>query len=872
MKNKKVLFKIYGILLAISILSLIILSILGNKNRKGYLSDFVFDENHINKTLELNGLNITETKNLFIKDAILDNDALTNYIFTNESIKNYSYGFRIKYYSKVFRNSDIYGVYIDTNKIIQDNDFIKEIKMNNEGSPFGNFISSQKINDNNIDITYTLKLKPLVIIIILSISFILLINIIGNLNYSISYFMHNYQFDENNNYYDDNIIKSINIFIENFIISFFITLIFVYIFKILNWNDVKIYGISLCLITLLLYFFSNIKFNYLNKIYNLVFYDSSSKIIIYLILITFILSIYNTFIEIKEFNYNPFLQSWYELLINKNITLFFIELIYVFILFFFVIKNTNKYLTICLSIISAIFIIYCDYFPKVYDTYHHTAHFTSVFMTYNNIPYNKNMYSILGHYAILMKPFFSIFGLNVKTYSILITSLSAISIISIIISIFILVKNKIYITIGILLTLFVNIFILSNSQYLAIRPFRTLFSSIMILYISLVGAKKNILFLIIGYLLASFSIVWNAETGIVLLISLLISNIYVYCYDLTLKNKELYFNIMKQFLFLIASILFSYIILNIFNVYLLHGKYQGIKDLLFPLFTGQINYTEAKISKFFNYWLLFVLIFLIPFLFYLKEMKIFKNYCHNNIKNYYPAIIYISTSALGVFSYCINRTFFLHSVIIFPMILIIIPFLLYRLHMLYSKIYRNKNFTQLKNITLSLFIIGTMFTMFMSVNNYNIFCKYLFNVLNKDIPKNITTSYTFDRYMINKHRGKGFDTVITEFMKKYGYNGIASFGGYFEYGYANFNWTNSLILPNMSDWWNPSFGYSNAVKIFLDKKPDIFLSERKLYYQSFYNNNDDIININKFNEFVNNNYTNIYTEYEKYNLYIYSKK
>ena len=181
MKNKKVLFKIYGILLAICILSLIILSILGNKDRKGYLSDFVFDENHINKTLELNGLNIAETKNLFIKDDKLDNDALANYIFTNESITNYSYGFRIKYYSKVFRNSDIYGVYIDTNKIIQDNDFIKEIKMNDKGSPFGNLISSKKINnDKNIDnVNYILKSKSDILIIFsIIIIFILLLIIL----------------------------------------------------------------------------------------------------------------------------------------------------------------------------------------------------------------------------------------------------------------------------------------------------------------------------------------------------------------------------------------------------------------------------------------------------------------------------------------------------------------------------------------------------------------------------------------------------------------------------------------------------------------------------------------------------------------------
>lgn len=180
MKNKKVLFKIYGILLAISILSLIILSILGNKNRKGYLSDFVFDENHINKTLELNGLNITETKNLFIKDAILDNDALTNYIFTNESIKSYSYSFRIKYYSKVFRNSDIYGIYIDTNKIIQDNDFIKEIRFDENGSPFGILTSTKELMyDEKIDdIDYKLKIKLPILVLFIILFIYLSINIV----------------------------------------------------------------------------------------------------------------------------------------------------------------------------------------------------------------------------------------------------------------------------------------------------------------------------------------------------------------------------------------------------------------------------------------------------------------------------------------------------------------------------------------------------------------------------------------------------------------------------------------------------------------------------------------------------------------------
>ena len=160
MKNKNIFLKIYIPFLIICFITFIILSILGKKNRVGYLGEFKFDEYHIENTLQLNGFDIDETKKLFTIDNILDNDALTNYIFTNEAITNYSYGFRVKYYDKVFRNSDIYGVYIDTNKLINDNNFIKSIKMEAEGSPFGSFISDKIIDFEKIDnINYKLEIS-----------------------------------------------------------------------------------------------------------------------------------------------------------------------------------------------------------------------------------------------------------------------------------------------------------------------------------------------------------------------------------------------------------------------------------------------------------------------------------------------------------------------------------------------------------------------------------------------------------------------------------------------------------------------------------------------------------------------------------------
>ncbi|MBW5410108.1 hypothetical protein E6A50_06980, partial [Brachyspira hampsonii] len=95
MKLKKVLIIIYISLLILFVISLIVLSILGSKERVGYLSDILLN---IEETLNNNSINANNIKNI------------EEYILTNNSMTNYVYNFRISYYDKVFRNSDIYGV------------------------------------------------------------------------------------------------------------------------------------------------------------------------------------------------------------------------------------------------------------------------------------------------------------------------------------------------------------------------------------------------------------------------------------------------------------------------------------------------------------------------------------------------------------------------------------------------------------------------------------------------------------------------------------------------------------------------------------------------------------------------------------------
>ncbi|TXJ36348.1 hypothetical protein [Brachyspira pilosicoli] len=158
MKKKYLLLKIYLSLLILCIITLIVFSLLGKKTRVGYISEFKFDELHINRTLEIN--NLENIKNNFYKDNVLDDKAITEYIYTNKSITKYSYGFKMQYYDKIFRHSDIYNVYPDLKKLLKIMIFIENIYMSSDGSPFGYLISTKIIDFEKIDnVNYILKMK-----------------------------------------------------------------------------------------------------------------------------------------------------------------------------------------------------------------------------------------------------------------------------------------------------------------------------------------------------------------------------------------------------------------------------------------------------------------------------------------------------------------------------------------------------------------------------------------------------------------------------------------------------------------------------------------------------------------------------------------
>ena len=173
-KNKNLFLKIYIPFVIIISIALIVLQNLGSKNRVGYLTDFNLE---IDRTLELNNLN--DIRKDFTVDGKLDEESIKNYLLTNENITNYVHHFRIRYYDKVFRNSDIYGVYPDLSNLP---DYMQNAEMEENGSPYGNFISCKKsIEIEKIDnVSYVLKVKSNLFAIISSILLIILITVYFN--------------------------------------------------------------------------------------------------------------------------------------------------------------------------------------------------------------------------------------------------------------------------------------------------------------------------------------------------------------------------------------------------------------------------------------------------------------------------------------------------------------------------------------------------------------------------------------------------------------------------------------------------------------------------------------------------------------------
>lgn len=106
MKNKRLFLKIYIPILILYFIFILITHMLSVKYgaMTGYIDEFYLD---IERTSYANNID-NDIKNIENKNE---------YILTNENITNYIYNFRLNFYDKIFRKSDIYDANILSNSL-----------------------------------------------------------------------------------------------------------------------------------------------------------------------------------------------------------------------------------------------------------------------------------------------------------------------------------------------------------------------------------------------------------------------------------------------------------------------------------------------------------------------------------------------------------------------------------------------------------------------------------------------------------------------------------------------------------------------------------------------------------------------------------
>ena len=188
MRSKKLFLKIYIPILIAYSLFIIVFSILAIKANsiRGYINNINLNED---LTIKMNNIDY---------DSLINVENRSEYLLTNESITNYIYNFRVEFYDKVYRKTDIYDIKLLKNSFPE---YITDIKLLGRLG----IIFSQKQLDSKIDnIKYNVMVRNVYFASFIPLFLILLAVLFGNRAAEII---------KSSKIYNINISLNINIFI-----------------------------------------------------------------------------------------------------------------------------------------------------------------------------------------------------------------------------------------------------------------------------------------------------------------------------------------------------------------------------------------------------------------------------------------------------------------------------------------------------------------------------------------------------------------------------------------------------------------------------------------------------------------------------------
>ena len=264
---------------------------------------------------------------------------------------------------------------------------------------------------------------------------------------------------------------------------------------------------------------------------------------------------------------------------------------------FYLMNHLRKYIKMCEvfgNILCIIIICICSliyYRPySIGSFYNYEAYWLNVTSLYNGVPYSISSTSFYGHYALLLMPFFKLFGLNI--YTVQLTQL--IEVVVIMVSLFWAVDiiAKKYVSKLIAKVLIGYFFIIGENSLVVYPqgiPHRLFFVSIIIaLLIKYIFSNNEtkILKTLIN-ISCCLSIIWNFETGVVM------AAVWVATKSIidTRNKKKVYLLIygLKNIMGFIVSVIIGWLFVAIINMAIYNGDYISFGDYIYPLGTDFVG-------------------------------------------------------------------------------------------------------------------------------------------------------------------------------------------------------------------------------------------------------------------------------------------
>ncbi len=526
-----------------------------------------------------------------------------------------------------------------------------------------------------------------------------------------------------------------------------------------------------------------------------------------------------------------------------NIALMILSIIIILTTVFLFKESTNKsykIINIGIFIFGVITVFFTswlfisnNYFFNEYTIHHFDAYYYPVYEVLNGKTLDVDFNSLYGFYPYLMVWIFKLLGgISMYRFSIFMAILVLINCASIGLAIWINVKNKIIALIGFLASIFyLYIFNLSSigGYFLQYFPHRTIFPSLLILGCSIWLNTNNLnyrkILTFIGYVLCSISLLWNIDTGFVVVAGWSLFLFYNESLTYSFNDKQLYFQVFKIIWKTTLSTLIAFFSVVLIT-YLRTGQLIGPKGMMSSqiLFKGTGFYMLPM--PLFHPWLLLVVIYAIGLAKSLRNLSFLSNSDNEFSKPRSSIYFLLSIAGIGLFSYYQGRS---HDIIfrfvVWPAILLVTIFADEYLTKIsdQSKIYQQTDSTfkirvktDLLKLVLIIVVLSTLSVSFFVQSYKN---KFINNLISKDSiidSKEVPFRENLNFIKKNSLKNEKIDLLLL----------------YFTEYYSILNLQNPMPISSQVDWFTKE-DYKKVIrwleitdhKLFIDKDISYLLTQ-----------------------------------------------